>query len=167
MLINHDALHSLQIFEDETHANVHQKNKKEGLSLYGKRPILSLDSSVKRLRPDFLGMLCRTRSPMGKAMLKRWLQQPSLEIPVLEARFDAVDCLSRVENRTSSSSLFLQGMAELPRTVHISGSLHKIMNVKNVGRALKALQQNQNPVQQWQAIEGVSETSLLGIQARH
>lgn len=36
MLINHDALHSLQIFEDETHANVHQKNKKEGLSLYGK-----------------------------------------------------------------------------------------------------------------------------------
>lgn len=94
---------------------------------------------------------------MGRAMLKRWLQQPSLEIPVLEARFDAVDCLSKVENSTSSSfSVFGRNEADVTFAVHISGSLQKVMNVKNVGRALKALQQNQNPVQQWQAIEGVN-----------
>lgn len=35
MLINRDALYSLQIFEDESHANAHSTVKKEGLSLYG------------------------------------------------------------------------------------------------------------------------------------
>ena len=35
MMVNHDALFSLQIFEDESHANAHSTATKEGLSLFG------------------------------------------------------------------------------------------------------------------------------------
>jgi hypothetical protein len=42
MHINSDALTSLQIFSDESHASIHSSATKEGLSLFGSSPFLPL-----------------------------------------------------------------------------------------------------------------------------
>lgn len=41
MLVNVDALHSLQVFSPESHASIHSEKTKEGLSLFG-RPVSRL-----------------------------------------------------------------------------------------------------------------------------
>ena len=74
---------------------------------------------------------------MGKLLLKRWLLQPSLEIDILNARFDAVDCFS------------------LPDNSHIAENLHKSLNVKNIPRVIKSLIAGVNSVAMWQALNSV------------
>lgn len=51
------------------------------------------------------GMLNTTKTGLGKALLKRWLLQPSTEAEVLTNRLNAVECFSRSENSTSLVSL--------------------------------------------------------------
>ena len=72
MQVNSDALYSLQIFDEESHASVHSDKTKEGLSLFG--------------------ILNNTRTTLGKALLREWLLRPSTSIPVINARHDAVAC---------------------------------------------------------------------------
>ncbi|KAF8294171.1 hypothetical protein DL93DRAFT_856925 [Clavulina sp. PMI_390] len=78
MQINADALSSLQIFDDESHASMHSNRSKEGLSLFG---IL-----------DF------TKTNAGRTLLRQWCIRPLLSIPEIEARHDAVACFIRGEN---------------------------------------------------------------------
>jgi DNA mismatch repair protein MSH5 len=85
-----------------------------------------------------LALLNRTKTPMGKTLLKRWLLQPSLELNVLNARFDAVDCFSLAENS------------------HIAENLHKSLTVKNIPRVIKSLIAGVNSVASWQALSTVS-----------
>ncbi|KIO27058.1 hypothetical protein M407DRAFT_73753 [Tulasnella calospora MUT 4182] len=100
MLINVDALHSLQVFSSESHASIHSDKTKEGLSL-------------------FAGILDHTRTKSGRALLKRWLLRPSLDIQAIRSRHDALDCFLLGENLPSVDALHshLRGLRNTPRTI--------------------------------------------------
>ncbi|KAJ3280380.1 MutS protein msh5 [Borealophlyctis nickersoniae] len=89
MQIGADALCSLQIFIDEAHPNMHNRNmyKKEGLSLFG--------------------ILNMTRTPAGRALLRHWFLRPSVNMDILEERHATIefflrpDCLFVAEQLVS------------------------------------------------------------------
>lgn len=85
MVINSDAIYSLQIFQDETHPNFHTIRGKEALSLYG---ILNL---------------CRTIN--GKALLRQWFLMPSMDLSTIRARHDAIECFLQTINVHFSDQL--------------------------------------------------------------
>ncbi|PBK97772.1 hypothetical protein ARMGADRAFT_1044451 [Armillaria gallica] len=101
MQINADALHSLQIFENESHACTQSDKTKEGLSLFG--------------------ILDTTKTTLGRALLRTWLLRPSLSLSVIRSRHDAVECFMRLENVGSTSSLngHLKGIKNVPRMLGI------------------------------------------------
>ncbi|KAF8476686.1 DNA mismatch repair protein MutS [Russula ochroleuca] len=97
MQINADALFSLQVFENESHASIHSTKTKEGLSLFG-----TLDS---------------TRTSLGRSLLRTWLLRPSLSLAVINARHDAVECFTRPENLDIANIMHSQlgGIKNVPR----------------------------------------------------
>ncbi|KAG8930587.1 MutS protein msh5 [Tulasnella sp. 418] len=99
MQIDTDALTSLQVFCDQNHASVHSNRTKEGLSLFG--------------------ILDKTRTSLGRALLRQWLLRPSLDIPVILARYDAVECFSSSDNLDVADAIrtHLGGLKNLPRTL--------------------------------------------------
>ncbi|KAG2129489.1 DNA mismatch repair protein MutS [Suillus clintonianus] len=99
MHINADALFSLQIFENESHASIHSDKTKEGLSLFG--------------------ILDNTRTSLGRSLLRTWLMRPSLSIPTIAARHDAIECFLHPENLAPASALqtHLKGIKNIPRTL--------------------------------------------------
>ncbi|KAG7440868.1 uncharacterized protein BT62DRAFT_1080549 [Guyanagaster necrorhizus] len=101
MQINADALHSLQIFENESHACAQSDKTKEGLSLFG--------------------ILDTTKTTLGRALLRTWLLRPSLSLSVIGSRHDAVECFMRLENIGLTSSLHghLKGIKNVPRMLGI------------------------------------------------
>ncbi|KAG1801295.1 DNA mismatch repair protein MutS [Suillus subaureus] len=115
MHINADALFSLQIFENESHASIHSDKTKEGLSLFG--------------------ILDNTRTPLGRSLLRTWLMRPSLSIPVIAARHDAIECFLHPENLAPASTL----------QTHLKG-------VKNIPRILGLLQSGKASVGDWQGL---------------
>jgi len=70
---NADALSSLQVFENESHASVQSDKMKEALSLFG--------------------ILNDAKTTMGRSLLHTWLLRPSLSISVIRSCQDAVACL--------------------------------------------------------------------------
>ncbi|CAG8852259.1 16609_t:CDS:2, partial [Racocetra persica] len=73
------CLSSLQIFEDESHPNMHMQTKaKEGLSLFG--------------------ILNNTRTVLGKYLLKQWFLRPTLDLAVLDERHRTIECLLQPDN---------------------------------------------------------------------
>ncbi|KXN88301.1 hypothetical protein AN958_07760, partial [Leucoagaricus sp. SymC.cos] len=119
MHINMDALISLQVFENESHASVHSEKFKEGLSLYG--------------------TLNYTKTALGRSLLYSWLLRPSLSIPVIKARHEAVACFSRSENLIAAS-----GMHN-----HLKG-------IKNVPRILATMKAGKIKLSDWQALAKLS-----------
>lgn len=115
MHINADALFSLQIFENESHASIHSDKTKEGLSLFG--------------------ILDNTRTPLGRSLLRTWLMRPSLSIPVITARHDAIECFLHPENLAPASAL----------QTHLKG-------IKNIPRILGLLQSGKAGVSDWQGL---------------
>ncbi|KAG1765597.1 DNA mismatch repair protein MutD [Suillus placidus] len=115
MHINADALFSLQIFENESHASIHSDKTKEGLSLFG--------------------ILDNTRTPLGRSLLRTWLMRPSLSIPVIAARHDAIECFLHPENLAPASAL----------QTHLKG-------IKNIPRILGLLQSGKAGVGDWQGL---------------
>ncbi|CAG8489217.1 10316_t:CDS:10 [Ambispora gerdemannii] len=84
--VNADTLCSLQIFEDESHPNMHTRSRaKEGLSIFG--------------------ILNKTRTPTGKQLFKQWFLRPSLDINILEERFRTIDCFLQPDNIHISEQL--------------------------------------------------------------
>ncbi|SCZ91293.1 BZ3500_MvSof-1268-A1-R1_Chr1-2g01313 [Microbotryum saponariae] len=79
MLLNSEALTSLQIFRDESHASTHSSAKKEGLSLFG---IMNL-----------------ARTGPGRALLRTWFLRPLLDMEMITGRQNAVECFLRAENQ--------------------------------------------------------------------
>ncbi|BGP33912.1 hypothetical protein JCM10296v2_005721 [Rhodotorula toruloides] len=79
MHINSDALTSLQIFCEESHASAHSRSTKEGLSLFG---IVNI-----------------AHTPLGCALMRQWFLRPSLELEVIESRQAAVECFLRESNQ--------------------------------------------------------------------
>ncbi|KAG1745988.1 DNA mismatch repair protein MutS [Suillus paluster] len=115
MHINADALFSLQIFQNENHASIHSDKTKEGLSLFG--------------------ILDNTRTPLGRLLLRTWLMRPSLSIPVIAARHDAIECFLHPENLAPASAL----------QTHLKG-------IKNIPRILGLLQSGKAGVGDWQGL---------------
>ncbi|KIK69506.1 hypothetical protein GYMLUDRAFT_66815 [Collybiopsis luxurians FD-317 M1] len=97
MQINADALFSLQVFENESHASMHSEKIKEGLSLSG---ILNI-----------------THTALGRNLMRTWLLRPSLSLSVINSRHDAVECFLRPENITTADSLIghLKGIKNVSR----------------------------------------------------
>lgn len=69
---------SLQIFAEEGHGNAYSDRTKEGLSIFG--------------------LLNRTKTPMGKLLLRHWLLRPSSELSVIRGRHDALECFTQAAN---------------------------------------------------------------------
>ncbi|KAL1722791.1 DNA mismatch repair protein MutS [Schizophyllum commune] len=97
MHINADALYSLGIFEDESHASIHSDKTKEGLSLFG--------------------IINTTKTTLGRQLLKTWFLRPSLSIPIITARHDAIDCFLSPDNNSPVRSMHghLKGIKNVPR----------------------------------------------------
>ncbi|KAF8627457.1 hypothetical protein AX17_006270 [Amanita inopinata Kibby_2008] len=104
MQINADALFSLQIFENESHASVHSDKTKEGLSLFG--------------------ILNQTKTTLGRSLLRTWLLRPSLSLTTIKARHDAVECFLRPENHVAAGVMHthLKGIRNMPRILSIMKS---------------------------------------------
>lgn len=122
MQINADALFSLQIFDTENHASAHSDKTKEGLSLFG--------------------ILNNTKTSLGRSMLRKWFLRPSLSIPVIEGRHDAVACFMCPENITIADSMHN----------HLHG-------IKNVPKTIEAMRSGKARISDWQCIMRVSLTS--------
>ena len=56
---------------------------------------------------------------MGRSLLRQWLIRPSLSIPVIMARQDAVECLIRPDNIAIADVMHghLKGLKNIPRIV--------------------------------------------------
>ncbi|KAJ7069760.1 DNA mismatch repair protein MutS [Mycena amicta] len=104
MQINADALASLQVFENESHASVHSDKTKEGLSLFG--------------------TLNNTNTTLGRALLRTWLLRPSLSFAIITARHDAVECFMSSENLVTASTMqgHLKGIKNVPRILEVMRS---------------------------------------------
>ncbi|KAJ7644219.1 DNA mismatch repair protein MutS [Roridomyces roridus] len=104
MQINADALFSLQVFENESHASVHSDKTKEGLSLFG--------------------TLNNTNTTLGRALLRTWLLRPSLSLSTIKARHDAVACFLSPENLVTCVTMgtHLKGIKNVPRILEIMRS---------------------------------------------
>jgi len=101
MQINADALFSLQVFEDESHASIHSDKTKEGLSLFG--------------------ILNNTKTTLGRALMREWLLRPSLSLSVISTRHDAIACFVRPDNQATACAMHshLNGIKNVPRILGI------------------------------------------------
>ncbi|KAM0790292.1 hypothetical protein ACM66B_005594 [Microbotryomycetes sp. NB124-2] len=85
MQINWDALTSLQIFVDESHAAMHSSATKEGLSLFA--------------------ILNNTKTPAGLIMMRHWLIRPSLDLDIIQGRQAAVFSYGAIMIRDATLNL--------------------------------------------------------------
>ncbi|GAA5854993.1 hypothetical protein JCM9279_005715 [Rhodotorula babjevae] len=122
MLVNSDALTSLQIFQDEAHAATGSSATKEGLSLFAHLP------------PFVARIVNIARTPLGKILMRRWFIRPSLELDIIEARHDAVECFVRDENQPAVDAIE-----------------SNFKHIKNVRRVLKAIAGGDGSLSDWQA----------------
>jgi DNA mismatch repair protein MutS len=68
--------------------------------------------------PSLLSVLDHTCTPMGARLLRRWLAQPLLDIPSLEARLDAVEWLVRHPVERERLRGVLKEVADLERLLN-------------------------------------------------
>ena len=56
---------------------------------------------------------------MGRSILRTWLLRPSLSIPVIRSRQDAVACFLHPENLVTSNAMHnhLKGLKNMPRVL--------------------------------------------------
>ncbi|CAG8583268.1 1562_t:CDS:10 [Funneliformis caledonium] len=109
--INADALCSLQIFEDESHPNMHMQAKsKEGLSLFG--------------------ILNNTRTSLGKKMFKQWFLRPTLDLTVIGERQHTIEHFLKPGNLEYAEQLVscLKNIKNIPRIIH---NMKRNMKVKD------------------------------------
>jgi len=81
------------------------------------------------------GILNNTRTPLGRSLLRTWLMRPSLSIPVITARHDAIECFLHPENLVPASAL----------QTHLKG-------IKNIPRILGLLKSGKASVSDWQGL---------------
>lgn len=63
------------------------------------------------------GTLNFTKTALGRTLLRSWLLRPSISIPVIKARHDAVECFLNPQNLVSSGIIHghLRGIRNVPR----------------------------------------------------
>jgi DNA mismatch repair protein MSH5 len=108
------------VFENESHASVHSDKTKEGLSLFG--TVHSIAAVSYSYPPGILpGTLNSTKTTLGRALLRTWLLRPSLSLPVIKARHDAIACFVSSENLVPAYAMHghLKGIKNVPRILEI------------------------------------------------
>jgi DNA mismatch repair protein MSH5 len=84
----------------------------------------------------------QTRTPLGQQLLKHWFFRPSLELPVIQNRLDAVAFLSRTEHH------------------YLCDQLHSALkNIKNIPR-LFAMMKKKPKISDWQSLMKFAYYSL-------
>jgi DNA mismatch repair protein MutS len=98
-----------------------------GLATYTISEFMTLDSATRRnleltqtlrsgaARGSLLNVLDKTVTPMGARLLRRWLNQPLLDVARLEARLDAVQTLTESAPARSELVGLLKGVSDLER----------------------------------------------------
>jgi DNA mismatch repair protein MSH5 len=89
------------------------------------------------------GILNNTTSSLGRSLLRTWLLRPSLSIPVITARHDAVACFLRPENLVTAATMHS----------HLKG-------IKNVPRILVTMRCGKAEVGEWQGLVKVGDLLL-------
>ncbi|CAG8820777.1 28190_t:CDS:2, partial [Dentiscutata erythropus] len=102
---------SLQIFEDESHPNMHMQAKsKEGLSLFS--------------------ILSNTRTVLGKYLLKQWFFRPTLDLAVLDERRRTIECFLQPDNLDISGQFTtcLKHIKNIPKIIE---NMNGRLNIKD------------------------------------
>lgn len=101
-----------------------------GLATYSTERFMVVDAATRRnlelvgsLRDggregSLLGLLDRTRTPMGARLFRQWLLQPLLEVEQISRRLDAVEALVRHEVVAGSLEEALRGVRDLDRLIN-------------------------------------------------
>ncbi len=87
-------------------------------------------------KATLIQMIDRTRTAMGAREIRRWLQKPLLTVPVIEARLQAVEELSRHTELLEALVGAFKGICDIPR---ISA---RIVSRKAIPRELHALRES-------------------------
>jgi len=99
MYVDLASLHSLDIMREEEHPSVIRtyKKSKEGFSL--------------------ITLLDRTKSVMGRKVLRRWVRQPLANVIDLEERYDVIEFLMKPQAQEKHADLqaFLQDLRDMNR----------------------------------------------------
>jgi len=90
-----------------------------------------------------LGILNGTKTTLGRSLLRTWLLRPSLSIPTIKARHDAVGCFLRSENIATATQLHN----------HLKG-------IKNMPRIMNLLRDGKGRVSEWQGLVKVRVPSI-------
>jgi DNA mismatch repair protein MSH5 len=91
-----------------------------------------------------LGILNNTTTSLGRSLLRTWLFRPSLSIPVITARHDAVASFLRPENLVIAATMHN----------HLKG-------IKNVPRILGAMRNGKAGVREWQGLVKVGDLATV------
>lgn len=147
--INRDTICSLQIFEDEGHPNFHMQGKggrgKEGLSLFGETATNIEASRSSCSRFFSLGILNSTKTKMGYSMFKQWFLRPSLSLPLLQQRHNAIACFLR------------------PQNTHLATAIGKsLVRTKNIPKVLVALKKGKAQAYDWSSLLQVYYNLFMG-----
>lgn len=87
-----------------------------------------------------LGILDFTKTNFGRALLRQWCLRPSLSIPEIEGRHDAISCFNRGEN------------------IPIANTMHsQLKGLKNATRAFSRIKSGKSTTMEWQTIVKVSQ----------
>src|SRR5579862_4382578 len=105
-----------------------------GLSTYSAREFMVLDAAARRhleltaamgeggRQRTLLGALDETLTPMGGRLLRRWLEEPLLDVGRINRRLDAVEELGRDLIRRGDVRDLLRGMGDMERLVSRSAA---------------------------------------------
>ena len=139
-LVNTDTLTSLQILQSESSPNTHSQGptkassgSKEGLSVYGLFHHLA-------------------RTPQGKHLLRTYFLRPSLDLNVINQRFETASVFLRPENKVPMDSIIKSlGQVKNMRTVMVH--LRKgISNALSKGGGIKS--------GIWSSLRSVSDVNI-------
>ncbi|KAJ3118199.1 MutS protein msh5 [Phlyctochytrium bullatum] len=100
MRLNQTTLAALQIFSEEAHPNIASDRRKEGLSLFG--------------------IMNKTLTPTGAAMLRTWFMRPSTNLRIIEERLDTISYFIEPSNQALAHELrvCLGNMKNIPKILH-------------------------------------------------
>ena len=86
---------------------------------YNVRRSLELTSTMRsgEKQGSLLGVLDKTRTPMGRRTIRAWIERPLLDVVAIRRRLDAVDALVRESVVREELTLLLRNVSDLERLI--------------------------------------------------
>src|SRR5262245_9061097 len=99
---------------------------------------LTRNARSGRMDGSLLGVLDRTRTPMGGRMLRRWLGEPRLDVAEIERRLDAVERLVGAERIRPRARELLGRIGDLERQIgRVAQGLASARELLNLAEGLR------------------------------